>query len=109
LFDRTANLVDTMFVYPERMRRNLDLTKGLVFSGQLLLDLAAAGMLRETAYALVQRYAMEAWDTDGDFRAMAEADPEISALVSREKLAETFSVERQLRHVDAIFKRVFGN
>ena len=107
LLDRTANLVDTMFVYPERMRRNLDLTKGLVFSGQLLLDLAAAGMLREQAYAIVQRYAMEAWDTDGDFRAAIEAEPEITKLVSQEKLAETFSVERQLRHVDAIFRRVF--
>jgi adenylosuccinate lyase len=108
LLDKTANLVETMFVYPDRMRRNVDLTKGLVFSGQLLLDLAAAGMLRESAYALVQRHAMNAWDTDGDFRAAIEADPEVSALVSKEKLAETFSVERQLRHVDAIFRRVFG-
>jgi adenylosuccinate lyase len=97
-----------MFVYPERMRRNLELTRGLVFSGQLLLDLAAAGMLRETAYAKVQAYAMDAWDTDGDFRAAIEADPEIAGLLSREKLAETFSLERQLKHVDAIFGRVFG-
>ena len=108
LLERTTNLVDSMFVYPERMRRNLDLTKGLVFSGQLLLDLAAAGMLREQAYAIVQRYAMEAWDTDGDFRAAIEAEPEITQLVSREKLAETFSVERHLKHVDTIFGRVFG-
>ena len=108
LLERTTNLVDSMFVYPERMRRNLDLTKGLVFSGQLLLDLAAAGMLREQAYAIVQRYAMEAWDTDGDFRAAIEAEPEIRQLVSREKLAETFSVERHLKHVDTIFGRVFG-
>ena len=107
LLDKTTNLVDTMFVYPERMRRNLDLTKGLVFSGQLLLDLAAAGMLREQAYAIVQRYAMEAWDNDGDFRAAVEADPEITELVSKEKLAETFSVERHLKHVDTIFGRVF--
>ena len=108
LLEKTANLVDKMFVYPERMRRNLELTRGLVFSGQLLLDLAAAGMLRETAYAKVQAYAMDAWDTDGDFRAAIEADPEIAGLLSREKLAETFSLERQLKHVDAIFGRVFG-
>ena len=108
LLAQTTNLVDKMFVYPVRMRRNLDLTKGLVFSGQLLLDLAAAGMLREQAYALVQRHAMEAWDNESDFRAAIEADPEIGKLVSREKLAETFSVERQLKHVDAIFARVFG-
>jgi adenylosuccinate lyase len=108
LLAQTTNLVDKMFVYPERMRRNLDLTKGLVFSGQLLLDLAEAGMLREQAYALVQRHAMEAWDNESDFRAAIEADAEIRKLVSKEKLAETFSVERQLKHVDAIFRRVFG-
>jgi adenylosuccinate lyase len=108
LLDKTTNLVDTMFVYPERMRRNLDQTKGLVFSGQLLLDLAAAGMLREQAYAEVQKLAMEAWDNESDFRAAVEADAEIGKLVSKEKLAETFSVERQLKHVDAIFARVFG-
>lgn len=108
LLDRTANLVDRMFVYPDRMRRNLDLTRGLVFSGQLLLDLAAAGMLREEAYAIVQRHAMEAWENDGDFRAAIEADPAISRLLSRERLAETFSLERQLKHVDAIFARVFN-
>jgi len=108
LLDKTAALVDKMFVYPERMRRNLDMTRGLVFSGQLLLDLAAAGMLREQAYALVQRHAMEAWENEGDFRAAIEADPEISALLSRDKLAETFSLDRQLRHVDTIFDRVFN-
>jgi adenylosuccinate lyase len=108
LLDRTTVLVDTMFVYPDRMRRNVDLTKGLVFSGQLLLDLAGAGMLREKAYSIVQRLAMEAWDSEGDFRAAVEADPEISALVSPAKLAETFSVERHLKHVDTIFGRVFG-
>jgi adenylosuccinate lyase len=91
------------------MRRNLDLTRGLVFSGQLLLDLSAAGMLREQAYAVVQRHAMEAWENDGDFRAAIAADPEISGLLSKEKLSETFSLERQLRHVDAIFARVFGH
>ena len=108
LLAKTTNLVEKMFVYPERMRRNLEMTKGLVFSGQLLLDLAAAGMLREQAYAIVQKHAMEAWESEGDFRAVIEADPEIAKLVSREKLAETFSVERQLRNVDAIFARVFA-
>ena len=108
LLDKTVNLVDKLLVYPERMKRNLDLTRGLVFSGQLLLDLAAAGMLREQAYAVVQRHAMEAWEKDSDFRAAIEADPEIAKLVSKEKLAETFSLDRQLKHVDAIFARVFG-
>src|SRR5882724_602604 len=66
LLDRTASLIERMFVYPERMRRNLEMTRGLVFSGQLLLDLAAAGMLREQAYALVQSTAMKAWEEEGD-------------------------------------------
>jgi adenylosuccinate lyase len=108
LLDRTASLIERMFVYPERMRRNLEMTRGLVFSGQLLLDLAAAGMLREQAYALVQSNAMKAWEEEGDFRAAIEANPEISAVLSKEKLAETFSLDRQLRHVDTIFQRVFG-
>ncbi len=107
LLEKTSNLVDTMFVYPDRMRRNLDSTRGLVFSGQLLLDLAGAGMLRETAYSIVQQQAMKAWDEEGDFRAAIEALPEITSLVSPETLANTFSVERQLKHIDAIFARVF--
>ena len=81
LLDKTTQLVDKMLVYPERMRRNLDLTRGLVFSGQLLLDLAAAGMLREQAYRLVQAHAMKAWEEEGDFRAAIEADPEIRGVI----------------------------
>jgi adenylosuccinate lyase len=109
LLDKTANLVDKMFVYPERMRRNLDLTRGLVFSGQLLLDLAAAGMLREEAYAIVQRHAMEAWENDGDFRSAIESDPEITSMLTPARLAQSFSLERQLKHIDAIFRRVFSD
>jgi adenylosuccinate lyase len=73
-----------------------------------LLDLAAAGMLREDAYRIVQAHAMKAWDEDGDFRAAIEADPEIARCLTRQKLAETFSLDRQLRNVDKIFRRVFG-
>jgi adenylosuccinate lyase len=84
------------------------LTRGLVFSGQVLLDLAAAGMLREDAYRLVQAHAMKAWEEEGDFRAAIESDPEILNLVKKEKIAEAFSLERQLKNVDAIYKRVFS-
>ncbi len=107
LLAKTTWLVDKMPVYPERMRRNLDLTRGLVFSGQLLLDLAAAGMLRERAYRLVQSHAMKAWEEEGDFRAAIESDPEIRAVLSPEKIAHAFSLERQLGNVDRIFARVF--
>jgi adenylosuccinate lyase len=109
LLDKTTDLVDRLIVYPERMRRNVDLTKGLVFSGQLLLDLAAAGMLREDAYRVVQAHAMRAWDQDGDFRAAIEADPEIARYVTKQQLAETFSLNRHLRNVDKIFRRIFGD
>ena len=107
LLAKTARLIDTLLVYPERMMRNLELTKGLVFSGQLLLDLAAAGMLREDAYATVQRHAMEAFETETDFRPRVEADPEIARYLDREQIGKAFSLERQLRHVGAIFDRVF--
>jgi adenylosuccinate lyase len=108
LLDKTTRLVDQLLVYPARMRRNLDLTRGLVFSGQVLLDLAAAGMLREQAYRLVQGHAMRAWEEEGDFRAAIEADPEIRAVMKPEQIAEAFSLDRQLRNVDKIFARVFG-
>jgi adenylosuccinate lyase len=108
LLARTTQLVDRLVVYPERMRRNLEMTRGLVFSGQLLLDLAARGMLREDAYRIVQGQAMRAWETDGDFRAAVAADPEIRKVLTPEQIAEAFSLERQLRNVDRIFERVFG-
>jgi adenylosuccinate lyase len=109
LLEKTTKLVDQLLVYPERMRRNVDLTKGLIFSGQLLLDLAAAGMLREKAYRVVQAHAMRAWEDEGDFRAAIEADPEIRSIMSPEQIAESFSLDRQLRNVDKIFARVFGH
>jgi adenylosuccinate lyase len=108
LLAKTTWLVREMPVDVERMRRNLDATRGLIFSGQLLLDLAAAGMLREQAYRIVQGQAMKAWEEEGDFRAAIEADPDVRALLTPEQIARAFSVERYLTHVDAIFERVFG-
>jgi adenylosuccinate lyase len=107
LLHKTTQLVDKLLVYPDRMRRNLEMTKGLVYSGQLLLDLAAAGMLREKAYKLVQGYAMRAWQEESDFRAAVRHDPEILAALGEEGIGRSFSLERQLRHVDQIFARVF--
>ncbi len=107
LLARTTWLISGLRVSSERMRRNLDLTKGLVFSGQLLLDLSAAGMLREEAYRLVQAHAMKAWEQDGDFRSAIEQDPTIAKYLSRELLDFTFSVSKQLRNIDQIFQRVF--
>ena len=109
LLAKTISLVDRLLVYPERMKRNLETGGGLVFSGQLLLELSAKGVLREKAYRLIQRNALDAWERDGGFRELVEADPEISAALEPADYARAFSLERQLRHVDAIFERVFGS
>jgi adenylosuccinate lyase len=108
LLTKTASLIDRLLVYPARMLRNLESTGGLIFSGQLLLDLAEAGMLREDAYRLVQGHAMRAWKEDLVFREQVAKDAEISALLSPEDLAKTFDMTRQLGNVDAIFARVLG-
>ena len=104
---RFTDIVRGLQVYPERMRRNLDSTRGLVFSGQLLLELTARGMRREDAYRVVQRHAMEAWRADTDFRKRVAADPEVRAVLQDREVAEVFRLERYLQHVDAIFERVF--
>ena len=108
LLAKTTWLIDGMRVYPERMRRNLESTRGLIFSGQLLLDLTAAGMLREDAYRVVQNHALRAWENEGDFRSAAESDQQILYYLSVEKIRQAFSVDRHLAHVDAIFQRVFA-
>jgi adenylosuccinate lyase len=109
LLAKATDLIDRLLVYPERMKKNLESTGGLIFSGQLLLDLAEAGMLREDAYRLVQGHAMRAWKEDLNFRDEVARDPEIATLLSAEKLAKTFDYTRQLGNVDAIFERVMGS
>jgi adenylosuccinate lyase len=108
LLAKATDLIDRLIVYPERMKKNLESSSGLIFSGQLLLDLAEAGMMREDAYRLVQSHAMRAWQEDLAFRDEVAHDPEITALLTPEKLARTFDYQRQLGNVDAIFKRVLG-
>ena len=108
LLDKTATMVERMLVYPERMLRNLESTHGLVYSGQLLLELAGAGLSREDAYRLVQSHAMDAWTNEKNFKELAAADPEIATRLSKERLAEVFDYRRQLRNVDAIFARVLA-
>jgi adenylosuccinate lyase len=106
LLAKTINLIEKLLVYPTRMMKNLESTGGLIFSGQLLLNLAEAGMLREDAYRLVQSHAMRAWKEDLIFRELIKADPEITAKLSPEKLEHAFDLNRQLRNVDTIFDRV---
>ena len=107
LLAKTTDLVANLLVDPGRMRRNLDMGGGLVFSGQLLLDLAAKGVLREEAYGWVQRNAMRAWEQEGDFRQLVEQDSDISGVLTSQEISGAFDLQRQLRHVDYIFDRVF--
>ncbi len=108
MLQQTANLIDTMFVYPERMMSNLESTGGLVFSGQLLLDLVEHGVSREDAYRMVQRHAMRAWKEGLNFRELVLKDKNITRRVPREQIERAFDLKRQLRNIDKIFARVFG-
>jgi adenylosuccinate lyase len=108
MLQRFTDIVRGMTVDEPRMLRNLESGRGLVFSGQLLLELTARGMRREDAYRVVQGHAMEAWKTEGDFRMRVAEDPEIRAVLKDAEIAEVFRLERYLGHVDAIFARVFG-
>jgi adenylosuccinate lyase len=107
LLNKTANLIETMFVYPARMRANLESTHGLIFSGQLLLDLVEHGVSREVAYRVVQAHAMRAWKEDLDFRQLVLSDEEITSKVPRKQVEYAFDLSRQLNNVDKIFARVF--
>ena len=101
-------LIGRLLVYPARMKKNLESTGGLIFSGQLLLDLAEAGMSREDAYRLVQNLAIRSWKEELVFQDEVAKDPAVTALLSPAKLSGTFDYERQLVNVDAIFMRVLG-
>jgi adenylosuccinate lyase len=105
---KTTNLLNTMFVYPERMKANLESTGGLVFSGQLLLDLVEQGVSREDAYRLVQSHAMRAWKEGLVFRELITQDRNITGRVPGTAIQRAFDLRRQLRNIDAIFARVFG-
>jgi adenylosuccinate lyase len=109
MLQKTSNLVDTMFVYPARMKANLESTGGLVFSGQLLLDLVEHGVSREDAYRIVQSHAMRAWREGLNFRELILNDQEIGKRVPREQIERAFDTNRQLRNIDKIFARVFKN
>jgi adenylosuccinate lyase len=109
LLAKTAWLIEGLVVNTDRMQRNLASTNGLIFSGQLLLDLAAAGMLREDAYRLVQGHALRSWQDESNFEQEIQQDSEITRRLTQAQLTQTFDVQRQLRNVDAIFARVFSD
>jgi adenylosuccinate lyase len=108
LLAKTTHLIETMFVYPERMLANLESTGGLIYSGQLLLDLVESGISREDAYRMVQTHAMRSWREGLNFREEILADKAITGRVPNAQLDRAFDLKRQLKNVDGIFARVFG-
>ena len=106
---RFTRIVEGLVVYPERMLDNLGLSRGVVFSGTVLLELARKGIVREDAYRWVQRNAMRSHDERTDFKALLLDDPDVTRVLSHEEIEQAFDLSVQLRHVDAIFERVFGN
>jgi adenylosuccinate lyase len=105
---KTTSLLDTLVVYPENMLKNLNITRGLVFSGQLMLALTQKGISREEAYAWTQRNAMKVWDEGGEYIELVKRDADISSHLSTEEIARVFDVKHYLRNVDKVFERVFG-
>jgi adenylosuccinate lyase len=109
---RLTGLIDKLLVYPDNMKRNLDLLGGLHNSQRVLLALTQAGMSREAAYAAVQRNAMKVWEMRGDrggqFASLLKADPEVSQKLNPTEIDAMFDDFYHLKHVDAIFERVFG-
>jgi adenylosuccinate lyase len=109
---RLTGLVEKLIVYPENMRKNLDLLGGLHNSQRVLLALTQAGMSREDAYAAVQRNAMQVWQMRGDrtgaFAKLLKADPDVASRLRPEEIDAMFDDFYHLKHVDAIFERVFG-
>ena len=108
LLDKTASLIDRLVVYPQRMAENLELTHGLVYSGELLLELVSRGITREDAYRWVQRNAMRVWDEGGTFREKVISDPDIVRVCGSAEIDKVFDSTRLLKNVDRIFERVFG-
>jgi adenylosuccinate lyase len=106
---RMTQILDNLIVYPERMRQNLEYMRGLVFSGQVLLELAQRGLSREEAYRIVQRNAMAVWSGKEDFKSLLAKDPDIKKRLSPDELDRVFDYQSQMRHVDTIFQRVFAS
>ena len=105
---RLAGVIDKLVVYPKNMQKNLDRLGGLVHSQRVLLALTQGGISREDAYRIVQTHAMRVWRGEGDFLAFLKADPEVTKSVPIKDLEASFDLGYHLKHVDTIFRRVFG-
>jgi adenylosuccinate lyase len=106
--NRLTGLIDRLVVYPENMKKNLDRLGGLVHSQRVLIALTKAGVSREDAYKLVQKHAMEVWKGNGDFLTLLKSDPIVRKALTPKQIEENFDLGYHFKHVDTIFKRVFG-
>jgi adenylosuccinate lyase len=109
MLNRLASIIENLIVYPENMRANLEKMGGLVYSEAVLLLLTKKGLSREEAYAVVQRNAMRVWEKAGDFKTLLSQDEVIKRHLTQEELEAAFDIRSHLKHVDDIFKRVFGD
>jgi adenylosuccinate lyase len=108
MLHKATSLIAGLIVHSERMLENIQATRGLVFSGQLLLALTQKGVARETAYEWVQRNAMKVWDENKNFRELLSSDADISGQLSAGEIEGVFNLDTYLRNIDTIFERVFG-
>jgi adenylosuccinate lyase len=105
---RSAGIVEKLVVYPERMKENLEKTRGLVHSQRVLLALTQKGLTRDDAYRLVQQNAMRAWNGEGALLDLLKADPDVSRVLSAKELESLFDLAYHFKQVDTIFARVFA-
>ena len=105
---RLTGIIKNLRVHPERMLENLNKLKGLIFSQRVLIRLTDLGLKRDTAYEMVQRNALKVWDTGKDFKTLLLEDQELMEHVSAQEVEDVFDLDYHLKHVDDIFKRVFG-
>ncbi|MFQ5647034.1 MAG: lyase family protein, partial [bacterium] len=108
MLDKMTRLISNLLVYPDKMKQNLEITGGLVFSGQVLLELARAGVLRDDAYVMVQRNAMRAWKKEAPFQELVSRDDDIKKYLTQDQIDACFHLSRYSRHLDSVYKRVFG-
>jgi adenylosuccinate lyase len=109
MLNRFASLVENLIVYPENMKANLEKMGGLIFSESVLLHLTQKGLSREEAYGVVQRSAMRVWEKGGEFKALLSQDEAVQRLATQKELDALFDARTHLKHIDDIFRRVFGD
>ncbi len=108
MLQKFTNLISNLNIYPERMKENLEKTKGLIFSQKIMLDLTEKGLSREEAYRIVQGISMQVWQDQAGFKELLLGDPEVGQYLTKSEIEECFDYRTYLKNMDLIFIRVFG-